>query len=93
MSRAHVTIWPAALQVHPIPVALWNATFPDGNRWVTLMPVASSPPSFVTSIVYVSVELAATGTGASLIAIDRSAPASEPSGLASITIIEPASPA
>ncbi|TMQ22980.1 MAG: hypothetical protein E6J90_11420 [Deltaproteobacteria bacterium] len=51
VARVHVTICPAALQLQPMPDAVWNWTFPDGRRWVTTTFFASSSPWLVTSIV------------------------------------------
>src|SRR5205823_2271766 len=67
-----VTTWLATPHVQPVPVAETNVV-PAGRVSVTVTVAASLGPAFATSTVYVSVPPAATGSGASVTAIERSA--------------------
>src|SRR5207237_434325 len=71
-ARVHVTTWPATPHAQPVPVAETKVV-PAGSVSVTVTVAAALGPAFETSTVYVSVAPAVTGSGASVIAIDRSA--------------------
>lgn len=72
LAREHDAVVPAPLQFHPVPLALANAA-PVGSVCVTLTFDAVLPPPLVTSMVYVIVPPASTGSGESASVIDRSA--------------------
>lgn len=70
VAAVHVTVV-VPVHDHPVPVADDNTTV-AGSVSVTVTPEAALGPALVTSIVYVSVWPAVTGSGASVIAIARS---------------------
>ena len=73
--RVHEITWPDRRQVQPLPVALTNATLPAGKPLVTVTPDAVFGPRLLTSIEYCKSPLPSTGSGESVIAIERSAAA------------------
>jgi hypothetical protein len=55
VALSQVTVWPAALQVHPVPVAALNVS-PAGSVSVTvIVPEVATLPVLLTAIVYVPV--------------------------------------
>src|SRR3954447_14646003 len=70
--RLQVTVPDALLQVQFVPVALTKVV-PAGSVSTTLTADASSGPALLTPIVYVRVPFTVTGSGESVLVIERSA--------------------
>ena len=68
----HVSVCPAAVQVHPAPVAPTNVT-PAGSVSVTVTALEALGPAFATVAEYARAAPAGTGLGEPVIPIERSA--------------------
>src|SRR5439155_789530 len=75
LARLQVTLALVPLHVQPMPLALWKVT-PAGSVSMTVIGAAAVlGPALLTASVYVNVPPAITGSGASVLMIDRSAEA------------------